>query len=127
ISLGVDDLNPSQLSLIPRLPLTFSGATISNWPARTNSNGTSTLVHIGYDLRYSDDRNHLTLDLTSDQPVDHWRIRLGPFPATARAIHMTADGAAQSVPLTASGDATWAWTDLTKPDVQHHITASVSQ
>lgn len=87
------------------MPGSRAWAGASNWPARTTSNGTSPLVHIGYDLRYSDYRNHLTLALTSDQPVDHWRIRLVPFPDKARAIHVTADGSPQTVPLTASGDA----------------------
>ncbi len=111
VIVGVDDLDPQCLKIMPRLPTGWSGMEVNDWPARTASGGASELVKISYQLQRADADKQLELNLTADRPPDQSRVRLGPFPATTRTLRVTINGKRVNATLAMGGDSRWAWVD----------------
>lgn len=106
---GVDDLNPAELRLMPRLPGRWATLEVKNQPVRTKSNGRSELIMLGARFHREPESGKITLQVETDKPVDRLAIRLGPFPAGARSVETRMNGNPVEASLFLSGDSKWAW------------------
>jgi len=110
--LGVDDVETEQLLVMPRLPLSWTGMSVREWPVRTMSGGKSAFLKLSYDLRCDGDGRSFDLDIRTDQPLDAVRVRAGPFPADCDSVLITCNGQRIKASLESSGDSQWAWIEL---------------
>lgn len=112
VMIGIDDGMADALKIMPRTPASWNQAEVKGWPVRVQSGGKSVLAK----LDYSQERTGkgLLLSLKSDQPIDHWSVRLGPLDmaSSSEKAKLTVDGKAVEVPVVQSGDGTWAWINL---------------
>ena len=112
LMLGIDDIDPAQVSLMPRLPLGWTGLEAQAWPVRTQSDGKPDLIEVSYDLQRDSAGREWKMTLQAQRPIDAWKIRLGPFPAKAQRLRVRLDDAPVAAKLERSGDAQWAWIAL---------------
>ncbi len=121
---GFDDLSPTELRLMPRIPVHWSGVSVEGQPVNALSEGRHQIVHLRLD--YTRERSGRKFDvvLDPDRPLDRVRIRLGP--AASGASKATLDGRPLPVETRNGGDARWVWLTLEHlPSGEHHITASL--
>ena len=121
VMLGIDDAHPDVLKVLPRLPATWSGAEVRDYPVTTSSAGRVVQGRVSYKLRRS--ARGMRLHIQADQPVDRLAVRLGPFATSPAKTHLTVSAKqppGRSVkpdnkPLGSqpikSGDAYWLWLD----------------
>lgn len=72
---GIDDANPADIRIMPRLPDPLTGISVENFQTLVPaSDGLSKAL-----VNYKFDRNTLSFSLRSDKPLPKLAIRLGPF------------------------------------------------
>lgn len=99
---GVDDLAGQSVQLVPRLPLRWSGMTVTGYPVTVNGRRTQ----IDYKLKRESRR--LSMEISASAPAPPLSVRLGPFPAEALP-RATVNSVAQTGALVASGGWRWLW------------------
>jgi hypothetical protein len=109
VMIGIDDIDPARVKLMPRLPVGWTGLDVKQWPIRATCGGQSTLTHISTELHRDEAGKRFDLNVSTDRPVDSIQIRLGPFPRESTAINATIDGRSVNATLEAIGDSKWAW------------------
>lgn len=113
VIIGIDDLEEQKLKLMPRMPLGWNQIKISDWPVRVTSKGKSILSNMSYNLKMSKEKGQLEMDVQFDKPVDHLKIRLGPFPAHTEQVEISIDQAEKLTKnLQKQGDSKWCWIEL---------------
>jgi hypothetical protein len=110
--IGIDDIDPSQLTLMPRVPALINRMEIKGWPVRTMSRGESTLTEINLLMSDDPDARQISFFLSTLHPIDRARLRLGPFPPGAGSLKVMQNG--REIPFTPiqSGDSGWAWIEF---------------
>jgi len=108
--LGIDDLNPNQLVIMPRLPLSWESMEVQQWPVRTMSGGNSRLLNLA--MKTERTKNSVKINVSFRQPVDSFKIRLGPFETEAVSLEVICNGKKKIEPLEQSGDTKWAWMEF---------------
>ncbi|RKX42018.1 MAG: hypothetical protein DRP64_10465 [Verrucomicrobia bacterium] len=106
---GIDDIDPAQLKIMPRIPASWTGLEIEDWPVRTMSGGKSKTVKMSFKIQRSDEAS-LGMDVSFEHPVDHARLRVGPFEGQFSKLEIS--GRKEPLELFASGDSMWAWVGL---------------
>ena len=112
VVIGIDDIDPSQLKLMPRLPFGWTGLEVKQWPIRATSAGKSVLTHLSTKLTRDEAGKRFDMDIRADDSIDALRLRLGPFPREATSIGVTVNGGDTSAYLQTIGDSKWAWVKL---------------
>lgn len=107
LMMGVDDVNSDELRIMPRIPASWTGMRVTGYPVTTLSDGARQRVHVDVSLRRKG--TSLTVALNADKPVDHWRLRMGPFPKDIGEVRVTRAGTTRTLPATVHGDSAWAW------------------
>ncbi len=109
LMIGIDDIDPSQLTLMPRLTKDIHEMEIEEWPVRIQSHDKSLLADISMQMEIDPDAGEITCHLSSSHPIDQARIRLGPFPASTGSLKVLQNE--KDVPFTRinSGDSGWVW------------------
>lgn len=107
VILGIDDINPRELVLMPRLPLGWDRLQAAGWPVRTFSRGKSCLVPVSLTVRK--DGGIYTVVLASAEPIDRGKIRIGPFSDSLKSVRLVRNGRAIHGELFESGDSKWVW------------------
>jgi hypothetical protein len=109
--IGVDDIQPERLRIMPRLPYGWSEIAVSKYPALVEHNGSRETALLHYDLRRTG--HSLSLDISADRPLGPVSMRLGPFekqPAAADVLvnskHPT-DAKPSQFKIEQSGDSWW--------------------
>lgn len=97
---GVDDLNGRALTLMPRIPPTWTGISVADYPVTVQGQRFS----VAYDLTRQ--ANRMTMAVQSTQPVPLLEIRVGPLPRDASPT-LTVDGRALPPDVLESGG--WRW------------------
>jgi hypothetical protein len=110
VILGIDDINPKQLTLMPRMPLDWNSIETTNWPVRTFSEGTSQLFNLS--MKIEKNGNGFLAVLQTEKAVDKARIRIGPFSLSVKSVDITCNGKPVSCKLFVSGDSKWVWVDF---------------
>ena len=104
---GVDDKDPQELKIVPRLPDNWVELRVNNWP--THIETTSSLTHalnISYQ-RLGDDRYRL--DLKSEKTMDKVTFRAGPFSRQTGRVVFVEGGLRERVTTVVEGGSTWAY------------------
>lgn len=124
--LGIDDIRPEQLVLMPRMPLDWNSIEVSKWPVRTFSSGRSQLF--GLSVSEHKNGNGYTITLHADKPIDQGKLRIGPFNSAVDTVSITCNGKTVDSPLFISGDSKWAWVNFGDSHTTHfEIAAKVLQ
>ncbi len=124
VILGIDDLNPRELVLMPRLPLDWDGLKAADWPVRTFSRGKSRLAPISLTVRK--DGGEFIVAIESAEPIDSGKIRIGPFSDSVKSVRITRNGRSVRGKLFQSGDSKWVWVAFGNGrDTKFEISATV--
>ena len=104
--LGLDDDRPDVTQLIPRLPFSWSGSSVSGYPVLTIDAGNKRVTRrASYKLKRIG--SSLTLSFQADGPIAAMHVRFGPFASPD--IRVELNGHAIRVRIVHSGDSDWAW------------------
>jgi hypothetical protein len=109
---GVDDLDPEQLKIIPRIPPGWTALEAENWLVVLHWNGKPHTVNISYRLENGQDEMRFELDTDIAAPDQSIRLRLGPFAEDAKGLKASVNGAPVETDLFSSGDSQWCWIAL---------------
>ena len=109
LMIGIDDIDPAQLTLMPRITKDIHEMDITDWPVRIQSQDNSVLAELSMQMKVDPDGGEINCQLSSSHPIDHARIRLGPFPAGSASLKVLQNE--KEVPFTRinSGDSGWVW------------------
>lgn len=107
VILGIDDVNPNELVLMPRMPLDWNRIRVRDWPVRTFSKGKSQRCAVSITDRR--EGNEYRIVLRSDKVIDHGKIRIGPFNISSNSISVMRDGKRVPAKSFVSGDSRWVW------------------
>jgi hypothetical protein len=111
LMLGIDDLHPDQLILMPRLTSQIDQVKAEEWPARFMSHGNSVLGKLDMAMQIDREAHRISFSLETEQPVDLARIRLGPLPEGARGVKVKKNGKKTTFKQETSGDSDWVWVE----------------
>jgi hypothetical protein len=109
--IGVDDCRLEHLRILPRLPLGWTEAKVSNYPACTNRG----ILQLKMDYRIHNP-GQISCNLEFSQPPQSFAVRLGPYDVKAAAHDLIVKINGQSIPFTMvqSGDHQWIWANNLK-------------
>ncbi len=109
LMIGIDDIDPDQLILMPRLTSQIDQVKVDSWPTRFRSKGNTVLEEIVMSMEIDRNKHKIFFFLASGQTVDHARIRLGPIPAGSSDVQVWKNGKETAFEQIASGDSDWIW------------------
>lgn len=106
ILLGVDDLDPQHLSIMPRMPYGWTEVAVDKYPTLYSHDGKVETALLNYRLVRSSGK--MSLDISANKPVGPVTVRVGPFtdlpaPTSVLVNGKHLDGASVSH----SGDSYW--------------------
>lgn len=107
VILGIDDINPRRLVLMPRMPLDWNSIRVVDWPVRTFSKDKSQLCDVSVTERK--EGNEYRIVLQSNKAIDHGRVRIGPFDISSRSVSVMRNGKQVRGTFFVSGDSKWVW------------------
>jgi len=107
--IGIDDLSPDQLLLMPRIPVQWTSTQIKDWPVRSNSNGVSSIVPLSFELTRKNKGSVTELKINLGKPIDSAKVRMGPFRLGALSHQTTCNGRNVDAQLETIGDSKWIW------------------
>jgi len=84
---------------------------IRQWPVRTISNNISKTLYLDMKIKRTNDS--IKMDLDFSEPVDSFKIRLGPFDRAAKNIEIQCNRNKRIEPLEQYGDSNWTWIEFT--------------
>ncbi len=121
---GIDDINPLELILMPRLPADLLEMEIKELPVRTMSNGKSETVNISIEMEKK--KNMIEFNFSNDKPVDKVKLRLGPFSLLSESVEVKLNNKKIHGKLEESGDSKWVWVtaEQIEKGFQCHIAAA---
>ena len=106
VLIGVDDLKPERLRLLPRMPYGWTAISIEQYPALVRRRGETRQALLSYKLR-RDKQGGMSFDLTSDRPLPAGEVRLGPFVQAPAASGVRLNGRPVPATVERSGDSFW--------------------
>ncbi|MGI8905012.1 MAG: hypothetical protein ACR2IE_00785 [Candidatus Sumerlaeaceae bacterium] len=104
---GIDDTDPDVLKLLPRLPRTWTGITIRDYPVQARSAGKLQRIPFQARVSMNPDGTSATLVAKADSQLDNCLVRIGPFSSRADNLNATLDGIPVSIKGIRSGDSLW--------------------
>ncbi len=99
---GVDDLSGQRLVLMPRLPPTWSGISVADYPVTVAGKR----LTVGYTL--TGEARRVSIVITASSAVPLLDVRLGPLPVGA-SPQVFVDGAIRPAEVVESGGWGWVW------------------
>jgi len=120
---GIDDINPAELKLMPRLPADLPEMEIKDLPVRTMSNGKSELVKIS--IKMEKKKAAINFNFLSDKSVDKIKLRLGPFPLSSKYVKVKLNKKTIPSKLEKSGDSKWVWITAEESNKEFSVQCSV--
>ncbi len=106
ILLGVDDLDPRHLRVMPRMPYGWTEVAVDKYPALYSHDGKVETALLNYRLVRAPGR--MNLDISANKTVGAVSIRLGPFKESPAATSVLINGKhADGASVSHSGDSYW--------------------
>jgi hypothetical protein len=106
ILIGVDDTQPHELRIYPRMPEGWTEMAVDSWPALVERGGKPEIARLRYDLRRNGGR--MSLQLSADRRLDAVSVRVGPFRQKPQAADVTVNGRSPAgADVEQSGDSWW--------------------
>ena len=112
LMLGIDDINPDQLILMPRLSGHIDRMKVEEWPARYMSNGISVLEDLSMEMSMDREKREILFFLESPKNIDDGKIRLGPLPLGTKGVVIWQNGEQLPFEQCQSGDSDWLWIQI---------------
>jgi hypothetical protein len=112
LMLGIDDIDPDQLILMPRLSGHIDRMKVEEWPARYKSNGISVLENLRMEMSMDREKGEILFTLESSQAIDEGKIRLGPLPPETQGVQLLKNGEQIQFEQIQSGDSQWLWVQI---------------
>ena len=109
--LGIDDLRPECLQLVPRLPPGWTGARATGYPVVVRTPAGVVTRRLDFAVTRAA-AGEIRLLAQADGPLGPVRVRLGPFPPGCPAVSVRLGGRPRPVALCNRGDGRWAWVEL---------------
>jgi hypothetical protein len=107
---GIDDSNPAQLRLVPRLPRSWQSLSAKNWLVSHDfAEAKTDRVAFTYERQRT---NGYTLSFTSSQSVRKLQVRLGPFQNSVQNVQLMVNGKTSMARPTRIGMPKWVLLDL---------------
>jgi hypothetical protein len=108
--IGVDNPNPQELKLIPRIPPGWDGFSVSDWPIMTPAG----LARLNFDACCPPDGGRFVAVIHTSMLMDALDLRIGPFPSDASSVDLRINESSTSAATFRSGDSAWAWVHLNR-------------
>lgn len=106
ILVGVDDVEPGRLRIMPRLPYGWTEMAVDKYPALVERNGKNETALLHYDLRRVGER--MSLEISADRALGPVAMRLGPFAERPQAGDVLVNGRhPEKAEIEKSGDSWW--------------------
>ena len=106
ILVGVDDVEPQRLRIMPRLPYGWTEMAVDKYPALVERDGKNETAMLHYDLRRVGKR--VSLEISADRALGPVAMRLGPFEKQPQAADVLVNGKHPEKPaIEKSGDSWW--------------------
>jgi hypothetical protein len=106
ILVGVDDVEPQRLRIMPRLPYGWTEMAVDKYPALVARNGKNEAALLHYDLHRTGDR--MSLEIFADRALGPVAMRLGPFEQQPQASDVLVNAKHPVKPqIEKSGDSWW--------------------
>ena len=105
--IGVDDTNPKALTLIPRIPKSWTGMSVDQFPAWVEA-GNEGVKRVDLKFRYELGDNTARYEVETDGVLPRTLLRLGPFDhGVGKNPEVRLNGAKVDFKVTKSGDSNW--------------------
>jgi len=105
--IGVDDTNPKALTLIPRIPKSWTGMSVDKFPAWVDA-GDEGVKRVDLKFRYELGANQASYKLESSDILPEILLRVGPFDSgIGEKPVVRLDGGKVNHKVTKSGDSHW--------------------
>lgn len=106
ILVGVDDVKPERLRIMPRLPYGWTEMAVDKYPALVERAGKNETAMLHYDLHRTGGR--MSLEISADKPLGPVAMRLGPFAEQPQGSAVLVNGKHPAQPsIEKSGDSWW--------------------
>jgi hypothetical protein len=112
ILIGVDDIEPQRLRILPRLPYGWSEMAVDRYPALVDRQGKTETALLRYDLRRV--AGHMSLDISADRQLGQVAVRLGPFEKQPQASDVLVNGKHLTESTVEQSGDSW-WVSFTAP------------
>jgi hypothetical protein len=125
ILLGVDDLDPQHVRIMPRMPYDWNEVAVDKYPTLYSHDGKVETALLNYRLvRASGKMNsQMNLDISADKPVGPVSVRVGPFKDSPAPTSVLVNGKhPDGASVSRSGDSFWVSFTTTlgpRPTVAH--------
>ena len=104
--IGVDDMDPARLRILPRMPKGWTRISIDEYPAWIQTGRGITQVSLEYNLERNE--SGMAFDLSTDIPLaGGMAVRLGPFEKKSDCSRVTLNGKKLQARPEKSGDSYW--------------------
>ena len=105
--IGVDDTDPKELTLIPRIPKSWKGLSVDKFPAWVEAGNEGVKrVNLKYNYKLGNNKASFTLEATDILPAT--LLRLGPFDSgISKDLNVLLNGKKIKSEVTKSGDSNW--------------------
>lgn len=112
ILIGVDDVQPQRLRIVPRLPYGWTEIAIDKYPALVERQGKTETAYLRYALRRTAGR--MDLAISADRDLGLVAMRLGPFATQPQASDVLVNGKHPAEPAIQKSGDSW-WVSFTAP------------
>jgi len=108
LMVGVEDLNPNKLRILPRLPAGFTNMSVKNYLITSKSGGKTKKIFS--DINYSRVPGKDIFKISASEKFDSLSIRLGPYGKTVTQVWVKVNNEAPEITDTfVRGDSRWIW------------------
>jgi len=112
ILIGVDDVQPQRLRIMPRLPYGWTEMSVDKYPALVARDGKNETAMLHYDLHRAGDR--MIFEIAADRSLGPVAMRLGPFAEQPETSSVLVNGKHPANPSIAKSGDSW-WVSFTAP------------
>jgi len=112
---GIDDSNPNELIIMPRLPQNFN-LKLSKYPVSSMFDGKMSISELDLIVTYPTiSSQEVQIKVVSGSPIYNVKLRVGPFNLQQKEINVSINGNNLLIlDCFQSGDSKWAWVDINK-------------
>jgi hypothetical protein len=106
--IGVDDTHPDRLQFYPRLPYRWNEMTVQKYPVLFENAGKNETAWLHYELKRTNERQGMDLQIGADRSLGPVAMRLGPFYKQPELDDIVVNGKSPDGATTEqSGDSWW--------------------
>ena len=121
---GVEDLNPDKLRILPRLPAGITNMNVEDYHLTTKSNGKP--KRISADINFSRSTTEDVFEISASEIFDSLSVRLGPYKNNVTQVLVKIDNQkSRDLKTFISGDSKWVWINDLNPAKKYRIKVKI--